>query len=109
MNEKTGAGNAALALVEEEGELSLSNRHIDVSIVHDNVGGLATKLERDALQVVHVGVTHNLVTNFGAASEGNLVNIFVLSESFTSNGTITWNNVEDTVGEASLVEKLTDS
>jgi len=109
MNEETAASNAALPLIQEEGELRLLNSHIDVGIVHDDVGGFATELQRDTLQVVHVGVTHDFVADFSATSEGHLVHVSMLGNSFASDFTITRNNIKNTVGESRLMEKLTNA
>lgn len=105
VNEEAGSSAAALSSVEEEAERSLLNGFINVSIVHDDVSRLTTELESDSLQVVDVGLTHNFVSDFGRSSEGNLVDIGVLSE-LRSALTLTGEDVDNSLGESSFNGEL---
>lgn len=109
MNEETATSDTALSLIEEKTELSLLNGQINISVIHNNVSRFTTKFQSDSLQVMHMRVAHDLITNFGRTGESNLIHIFVLSESLTCDSTITWHNVEDTGGETGFVEQFTDS
>ena len=50
VNKDSASSDAALALVEEKGKLSLLNGQFHVSVVHNNVRRFATELESDSLQ-----------------------------------------------------------
>jgi hypothetical protein len=105
VNESAGSSAAALTSVEEQTEVSLLDGEVDVSVVHDDVGGLTTELEGDSLEVVGVGVTHNVISDFGRSGEGNLVDITMLSE-LRSAAALTGEDVDDTLGESSFVGDL---
>jgi hypothetical protein len=80
VNKDSTSSNAALSLVEEESDLSLAYSEVHVCVVHDDVGGFAAKLKSNSLKVMLVSISHNVVTNFGGSSKGDLVNISVLSQ-----------------------------
>ena len=109
MNEDSASCNAALTLVKIEANLRLSDGNINVSIIQNDVSRFATKLKGNALQVVLVGMTHDLISNFCGSSKSDLINIRVLSESLSSSWAITWKNVNNTFGEASFQNELADT
>jgi len=105
VDESAGSSAAALTGVEEQTEVSLLDCEVNVSIVHDDVGGLTTELEGDSLEVVGVRVTHDVISDFGRSSEGNLVDIGVLSE-LRSALTLTGEDVDNSLGESSFNGEL---
>ena len=109
MNEDSASCNAALTLVKIEANLRLSDGNINVSIIQNDVSRFATKLKGNALQVVLVGMTHDLISNFCGSSKSDLINIRVLSESLSSSWAITWKNVNNTFGETSFQNELADT
>jgi hypothetical protein len=105
VNKSAGSSAAALSGVEEEREVSLLDGEVNVSIVHDDVGGLTTELEGDSLEVMGVRVTHDVVSDFSRSGEGNLVDIGVLGE-VRSARSLTGEDVDNTFGESSLDGEL---
>ena len=98
---------------------------LNVGIVEDDIGGLATKLEGDVLEVGLSSGFHDLATDESATSESNLsnkvksavkrsseffvtylLNIVVLADGSTDDMTVTINNVDNARGEASLADEL---
>src|SRR5262249_39802825 len=59
LDEKPAAGTAALALVEEQAEVSALDGGIDIGIGKDDVGALAAQFEADALEVALGGRLHD--------------------------------------------------
>jgi len=101
-----GASGADLALVEEHTNLGSSDGIVDISIIADDEGGLATELEGAAFQVGLGGGLHDDLANVSGASEGDLVDIHVGANGGTSGGAIPGEHVDDTSGVAGLVDEL---
>jgi len=106
LNVDTATGTAALSVVEEDTEVDPRNGIVDVCIVKDNVWRLATKLKGDLLQVGASSGLHDLATDNGGASEGNLVNVHVSGNGGTSSLAKSRNDINDTWWEASLLDEL---
>lgn len=102
----TRTGAASLAVVEVDTEVDPVNGLLDIGIVEDNVGGLATKLEGNLLQVGLGGSLHDLAADNGRASEGNLVDVHVGGDGGTSNPAETGDDVENARGETGLLDEL---
>ena len=106
LNVDTATGTAALAVVEENTKVDPGNGIVNVGVVKDDVGALATKLEGDLLQVGACCSLHDLTADDGGASEGNLVNVHVRGNGGTGGLTKAGDDVDDTRREASLLDEL---
>lgn len=92
-------------MVEEDTKVDPRDGVVNVGIVEDNVGRLATELEGDLLQVAASSGLHDLSSDEGGASEGNLVNIHVCRKGGTSDLSESRNDVDDTGREASFLDE----
>jgi hypothetical protein len=108
LDEDTGTGTAALAVVVVDTEVDPVNGLLDVGVLEDDVGGLATKLEGDLLEVGGSSSLHDLSANDGGTSEGDLVNVHMRGESGTGSLAVTGDKVEDTGRETSLLDELSE-
>lgn len=106
LDEDAGTSAAALAVVVVDTEVDPRDGLLDIGIVEDDVGGLATKLEGDLLQVGGGSSLHDLATNESRAGESDLVNVHVGRDGSTSNLAETVQQVENTGREASLLDEL---
>lgn len=106
LDQDTGTGAAALAVVEEDTEVGPRDSVIDVGVVEDNVRGLATQLQSDLLQVALGGGLENHTTNQGRTGEGNLVDIHVAGDSSTGDTAEAREDINHTSGEASFLDEL---
>lgn len=106
LDKDTGTGAAALAVVEVDAKVDPRNGLLNVGVVKDNVGRLATELECNLLQVGGSGSLHDGATNNGGASKGNLVNVHVRGNGGTSSLAKAGKQVEDTSREAGLLDEL---
>jgi hypothetical protein len=73
-----GTGAAALAVVEEEAKGGPANGVVEVGVVKDNVGRLATELEGDLLEVGAGGSLEDGPAGEGGAGESDLFDLHVL-------------------------------
>lgn len=101
-----GAGAAALAVVEEDTKVDPRDGVVNVGVVEDDVGRLASKLEGDLLQVGVGSGLEDLATDKGGAGEGDLVDIHVRGESGTGSLSEAGDDVDDSGREASLLDEL---
>jgi hypothetical protein len=108
LDEDTGTSTAALAVVVVDTEVDPVNGLLDVGVLEDDVGGLATKLEGDLLEVGGSSSLHDLSANDGGTSEGDLVNVHMRGESGTGSLAVTGDKVEDTGRETSLLDELSE-
>lgn len=106
VDQDTRTGAAALTVVEEDTEVSPRNGVVNVRIVEDNVGRLATQLQSDLLQVALGSGLQDRTANKGRTSEGHLVNIHVVRDGVTGDTSETRDDVDNTGGEASLLDEL---
>lgn len=106
LNIDAGTGAAALAVVVEDAEVDPGDGVVNVGIVEDNVGRLASKLEGDPLEVGAGGGLHDGATDNGGASEGDLVDVHVCGDGGTGDLAEAGDDVDDTRGEASLLDEL---
>ena len=109
LDKDTGTGAAALAVVEVDAKVDPRNGLLNVGVVKDNVGRLATKLEGDLLQVGGGSSLHDGATNNGGASKGNLVNVHVRGNGGTGSLAEAGDQVEDTSREAGLLDELSEN
>ncbi len=77
-DEEAAAGAAALALVEEEGEVRAFDGGVEIGIGEDDVGAFAAEFEGDAFEVGASGGLHDELSDFGAAGEGDFVDVGML-------------------------------
>lgn len=108
LDEDTGTGAAALAVVVVNTEVDPVDGVLDVGVVENDVGGLATKFEGNLLEVGGGSGLHDGSANDGGASEGDLVNVHVRGEGGTGSLAKSGNKVENTRREASLLNKLSE-
>lgn len=101
----TGAGAAALAVVEEDTEIDPGDGVVDIGVLEDDVGRLAAELESNLLQVGTSSRLEDLTANDGRTSEGDLVNVHVRGNGLTSDLAETRDDVDDTRREASLLDQ----
>jgi len=101
----TSSGAAGLAVVEEDTKVDPRDGVVDVSILEDNVGRLATKLEGDLLQVGRGSGLENCAADDGGTGEGDLVDVHVRREGGTSDLTETGDDVDDTRREAGFLNE----
>lgn len=106
LHEDAGTSTAALAVVVIDTKVDPLDSGIDIGVLEDDVGRLATELEGDLLEVGRSSGLHNGATDQGGASESNLVNIHVRGNSSTSDLSETVDQVEDACGETSLLDEL---
>lgn len=106
VDEDTRAGAAALAVVEVDAEVDPRDGLLDVGVGEDDVGGLATQLEGDLLQVGGGGGLHDGAANDGGAGEGDLVDVHVGRDGSTGDLAEAGDEVEDTGGEAGLLDEV---
>ncbi len=73
---------------------------VEVGVVEDDVGRLATELEGDVLQVALGGGLHNLATDQSTTSEGDLINLHVGGDGGTDGVSVAVADVDETRREA---------
>jgi hypothetical protein len=101
----TSTGAAGLAVVEEDTKVDPRDGVVNVGILEDDVGRLATELEGDLLQVGGGGGLEDCAADDGGTSEGDLVDVHVRGESGTSDLTEAGDDVDDTRREASFLDE----
>src|SRR6202008_770582 len=97
-DKETRAGAAALALVEEEGEVRAFDGFVHIGVGENDVGALAAELERDALEVGISSGAHDEVADFRGAGEGDFVYIHVTRDGGACGETVAGENVYDAWG-----------
>lgn len=107
LDQHARAGATALTVIEEDTEVGPRDGVVDVSIVENNVGRLATQLKGDLLEVALGRSLEDQTANLGRTSEGNLVDVHVVRDGVTSNTTQARDDVDNTLGEASFLDQLT--
>lgn len=108
LDEDTGTGTAALAVVVVDTEVDPADGIVNVCVVEDDVGALSTELEGDLLQVRLGGGLEDLAANDGGAGEGNLVDVHVGGDGGTGNTAKARDDVDNTGGETSLDDEVAD-
>lgn len=102
----TRASTAALSVVEVNTEVDPRDGLLDIGVVEDDVGRLSTELQGDLLQVRGGSSLHDSASNQGRASEGDLVDVHVGGQGSTGGLAETGDDVENTRGEASLLDEV---
>lgn len=106
LDQDTGAGTAALAVVEEDTKVGPGDGIVDISIVEDNVGRLAAEFQSNLLQVALSGSLENHAADVGGASEGNLVNVGVGRDGTADHTAKSGDGVKDTSRVSSFLDEL---
>jgi len=106
LDQQARTGAAALAVVEEDTEVSPGDSVVDIGVLEDNVGGLATELKSNLLQVRLGSGLQDHTANESGTSEGDLVDVHVAGDGGTGDTAETGDDVNDTGREASLDNKL---
>lgn len=106
LDEDARARRAGLARVEPDAPGSPGCCLLDVGRVENDHGRLAAELESDLLEVGLGGGDGDLATGSNRASERDLVNVGVARDGLACNGTETGNGVDDTSGNASLLDEV---
>lgn len=101
----TRTGAAALAVVVVDTKVDPVDGLLNVGVVEDNVGGLAAQLQGNLLQVGASSGLHDGAADSGGASEGDLVDAHVRGDGGTSDLAEASDNVQDTSGEAGLLDE----
>lgn len=99
---------AALAVIEEDAEVDPRDGVVDVSVVKDDIGALATQLERDLFQVRASSSFHDLTADDGAASEGDLVDVHMGRECGAGDLAKAGNDVDDAWWETGFLDEFAD-
>lgn len=102
----TGARATALAVVEEDSKVNPRYGVVDVGIVEDNVGALATKLECDLFEVGACRGFEDGSASDGGTGEGNFVDVHVRGNGSTGNFAKARNDIDDSWWETSLLYEL---
>ena len=105
LDEDARASTAALAVVKEDAKVGPRDSVVNVCVIKNNVGGLATELECRLLQVALSSGFQDQTADVGGSSESNLVDIHVVGKSGTGHTTSTRNDVEHTRWESSLLNE----
>ncbi len=106
LNVDTRTGTAALTVVVVDTKVDPRDGLLDIGVIEDNVGGLATKFQGDLLQVGGGSSLHDGTTDKGRASEGNLVDVHVGRNSGTGNSAKAREDVDDSGRETSLLDQV---
>ena len=69
---EAGAGAAALSVIEEDGAGGAADGGVEIGILEDYVGRLASQFEGNFFQVAGGGV-HDEFADFGGSGEGDLI------------------------------------
>jgi len=97
---------AALAMVEEDTKVDPRDGVVNISIIEDDIGTLATQLERDLLQVRPSGSLHDLAADNSATGESNLVDVHVRGERGAGDLAEAGEDVDDAWWETGLLDEL---
>ena len=100
------SGAAALAVVEVDAEVDPVDGLLDIGVVEHDIRRLAAQLEGNLLEVGGGGGLHDGTTYERGTGEGDLVNIHVRGDGGTGNLAEPGDDVENTGGEASLLDVL---
>jgi len=84
------------------------NGQIKVSVFSDDIGGFSSKLKGNSLKVLFMGISHDIVTDLGRASEGNFIDSWMPGK-VSSNVSKTRYDVDNTSWEASFLNELSHS
>ena len=95
--------------VEEQGVVGEVRGGFDVRVGEDDVGALAAQLQRDAFEVGCGGGFHDLLADFGAAGERDLVDVHVRGDGSTGGRAVTGDDVDDAIRESGVHGKLSNS
>ena len=79
---------------------------VDIRVVEDDVRALPTKFKSDVLEIALGGSFHDLSAGDGRASEGDLLDKWVLADRLTDGASISDDQVEGTSREANLMDHL---
>lgn len=107
LNVDSRSGAAALTVVEEETESSPLDGLVEIGVLADDVGRLASQFEGDLLQVGLGSGLHNGSANEGGTSEGNLLDVHVRCNGGASDLAVTADDVDDT-GWEDILDQLGD-
>lgn len=100
------AGAAGLAVVEVDAEVGPRDGLLNVGVVEDNVGGLATKLQGNLLQVGGGGSLHDHAADDGRTSEGDLVDVHVGGQGSAGSAAETRDDVQNSRRETGLLDEV---
>lgn len=82
---------------------------LEIGIVVDDVGRLSSEFESDLLQVGLGGSGHDLTTNSGRTSEGDLLDLEVGRDGGTDSVSVSSDDIDDTRGEDLSDERASES
>src|SRR5947209_17514924 len=105
MHKEAAASRADLTLVKEDSIHRTAYGIFHVGIRKDNVGRLASKLQRNLLQVAHTGL-QNLLAHLGRASKSDFVYVRMGRQRCSCSFAKAWDDIHHALGEARLTDKL---
>jgi hypothetical protein len=79
---------------------------VQIGVIEDDVGTLASEFESDVLQVALCCSLHDLPSDEGATSEGDLVDLGVRRDGSTNGVAVAGDDVDNTGRETGLVNEL---
>ena len=90
-------------MVEEDTESGPLDSRLKISVLEDDVGRLSSQLEGDLLQVGGSSGLHDLSTNGSRPGKGDLSDLGVLRDGSTDDGSISVDNVDNTLVTTSKI------
>lgn len=81
------------------------HRLVEIRIVEDDVGALASKLKSNGLEIALCGRLHDLASNESAAGKGNLVYFHVRTYGSSDSMSVTGEDVDGTWWKASFLDQ----
>ena len=108
-DELSRSGATALAVIEEEPEVSALYRFIQVRVGEHNVRALSAQLQCDSLQIGFRGSFHNQMTHFGGAGERHFVHVHMTGDSGAGRGTKSRQQVDHSFRKSRLHDQFPDA
>lgn len=106
LDKDASTSTAALTVVEVDAEIDPGDGRLNIGIIEDDVGGLATELKSDLLEVGGSSSFEDGAADEGGTGESDLVYVHVSGEGGTGGLAETRDQVENTRREASFLDKL---
>ena len=96
-------------MVEEQAEVRAFHGFIQIGVGEDDVGALASELERDALQVGFRGGFHDELAHFSGSGERDFIHIHVTCDGCAGRGAVSGEEVDHTFRESGFHDQLADA
>ena len=92
-------------MIIEDAEIHPTDRILDIRIVEDDIGALASQLEGHFLEVGRSGGFHDLAAHDGGARESDFVHVHVGGEGGAGDFAEAGNDVDDSGREAGFFDE----